>query len=163
MLTGALPQPSELDHSATVPPEKLVHSSHAALAVSAGMCVAKIAARATHTVLAAVPEPPAQEAEIGQSGLDGSELATINRITLFALPVNLFILPLLAVLMPTALLTLVTLIAWPAAAIVPAVLTGAFLHLGVGLVHFFGSAAMGDFRIPLPSCGNRSPSARFWP
>lgn len=73
-----------------------------------------------------------------------------HRITLLALPVNLFILPLLAVLMPTALLTLVTLIAWPAAAIVPAILAGFFLHLGVGLVRFFGSAAMGDFRIPAP-------------
>ncbi len=62
-----------------------------------------------------------------------------HRITLLALPVNLFILPLLAVLMPTALLTLVTLIAWPAAAIVPAILaavlpppwrwTGTFLRV----------------------------------
>jgi competence protein ComEC len=73
-----------------------------------------------------------------------------HRIALFALPVNLFILPLLAVLMPTALLTLATLIVWPAAAVVPAILAGAFLHLGVGLVHLFGSVAMGDFRIPAP-------------
>ena len=40
-----------------------------------------------------------------------------HRITIFALPVNLFILPLLALLMPAALLTLLALIVWPAAAL----------------------------------------------
>ena len=73
-----------------------------------------------------------------------------HRITIFALPVNLFILPLLLILMPAALLTLLTLYAWPAAAVVPAMMVAAFLHLGVGLVHLFGSLAMGDFRIPAP-------------
>jgi competence protein ComEC len=73
-----------------------------------------------------------------------------HRITIFALPVNLFILPLLAVLMPAALLTLVALAVWPAAAIVPAMIVALALHLGVGLVHLFGSLAFGDFRIPAP-------------
>ena len=74
-----------------------------------------------------------------------------HRITIFALPVNLFILPLLAVLMPAALLTLLLLAAWPPAAVVPAALLALVLHLGVGLVHLFGSLALGDFRIPDPS------------
>ncbi|HSZ16647.1 MAG TPA: ComEC/Rec2 family competence protein [Terracidiphilus sp.] len=73
-----------------------------------------------------------------------------HRITVFALPVNIFILPLLAVLMPAALLTLLTLFVWPSAAFLPAMVAAAFLHCGVGLVHLFGSFAMGDFRIPAP-------------
>jgi competence protein ComEC len=73
-----------------------------------------------------------------------------HRITIFALPVNLLILPLLLVLMPAALVTLLTLLVWPAAAVVPGAVTAAPLHFGVGLVHLFGSLAMGDFRIPGP-------------
>jgi len=74
-----------------------------------------------------------------------------HRITVFALPVNLFILPLLIVLMPAALATLVALVTWPAAAIVPGMVVALALHFGVGLVHRFGSLALGDFRIPIPS------------
>ena len=74
-----------------------------------------------------------------------------HRITIFALPVNLLILPLLAVLMPAALLTLLLLAAWPPAAVIPATIVALVLHLGVGLVHAFGSLALGDFRIPDPS------------
>ena len=75
-----------------------------------------------------------------------------HRITLFALPVNLLILPLLLVLVPAALVTFLVLLAWPAAAIVPAICVAVVLHIGVGLVHLFGSFALGDFRIasPLP-------------
>jgi competence protein ComEC len=73
-----------------------------------------------------------------------------HRITIFALPVNLFILPLLTVLMPAALLTLVLLAVWPAAAVVPAMGVAVVLHGGVGLVHLFGSMEFGDFRIPNP-------------
>ncbi len=73
-----------------------------------------------------------------------------HRITLFALPVNLLIVPLLSVLMPAALLMLLALVVWPAAAVVPAMAVALVLHLGVGLVHLFGSMALGDFRIPNP-------------
>jgi competence protein ComEC len=73
-----------------------------------------------------------------------------HRITVFALPVNIFILPLLAVLMPAALLTLLALLVWPAAALVPAAIVAVLLHFGVGLVRLFGSLALGDFRIPAP-------------
>ncbi len=73
-----------------------------------------------------------------------------HRITIFALPVNLFILPLLTLLMPVALLTLLALIVWPAAAVVPAAIAAALLHVGVTLVRGFGSLALGDFRIPAP-------------
>ena len=74
-----------------------------------------------------------------------------HRITVFALPVNILILPLLVVLMPVALLTLLTSLASPTIAAIPAVATALLLHLGVGLVHLFGSVAIGDFRIPAPT------------
>jgi competence protein ComEC len=64
--------------------------------------------------------------------------------------VNLVVVPLLIVLMPAALLTLIVLAAWPAAAVVPAAVAALVMHAGVGLVHWFGSLAMGDFRIPGP-------------
>ncbi len=73
-----------------------------------------------------------------------------HRITLFALPVNLLIVPLLLALMPAALLTLLALVVWPAAAAVPAMLVALVMHLGVRLVHLFGSMTLGDFRIPSP-------------
>ena len=73
-----------------------------------------------------------------------------HRITIFALPVNLLILPLLVVLMPAALLTLLALAAWPAAAVVPGAAVALMLHVGVGLVHLFGSMRLEDFRIPNP-------------
>jgi len=73
-----------------------------------------------------------------------------HRITIFALPVNLLILPLLAVLMPMALLTLLVLEVWPAAAVVPAIVVAVVMHFGVRLVRVFGSLALGDFRIPNP-------------
>jgi len=82
-----------------------------------------------------------------------------HRITVFALPVNLFILPLLAVLMPAALLMLALLFAWPAAAVVPAIVVGFVLHTGVWMVRIFGSLAFGDLRIPGPRLWQ---SAAFW-
>jgi competence protein ComEC len=71
-----------------------------------------------------------------------------HRITVFALPVNIVILPLLSFLMPAALLTLLALAIWPAAATVPAIAVALLLHFGVGLVNLFGSFS--DFRIPGP-------------
>ena len=73
-----------------------------------------------------------------------------HRITLLALPVNISILPLLIVLMPAALLTMLALLLWPAGAIVPAAVVAVFLHAGVGLVRLFGSMAWSDFRVPTP-------------
>ena len=73
-----------------------------------------------------------------------------HRITVFALPVNMFILPLLVILMPAALITLLLALIGPAYAIVPAMIVAFFLHLGTGLVRFFGSLALGDIRIPAP-------------
>lgn len=73
-----------------------------------------------------------------------------HRITVFALPVNLLILPLLAVLMPAALLTLLLLVIWPTVAVIPAMVVALVMHAGVGLVHLFGSLSLGDLRVPGP-------------
>ncbi len=73
-----------------------------------------------------------------------------HRITLFALPVNLLIVPLLAVLIPAALVTLLLLAAWPTAAVVPAMVVAVVMHIGVGLVRLFGRMTLGDLRIPGP-------------
>jgi competence protein ComEC len=73
-----------------------------------------------------------------------------HRITVFALPVNVFILPLLLILMPAALITLLFALLSPKLAALPAMIVAIFLHIGTGLVHFFGSTTLGDFRIPAP-------------
>jgi competence protein ComEC len=73
-----------------------------------------------------------------------------HRITVFALPVNVIILPLLIILMPAALITLLFALIGPAYAVAPAMIVAFFLHIGTGLVHFFGSTTLGDFRIPAP-------------
>ena len=74
-----------------------------------------------------------------------------HRITLFALPVNLFILPLLAVLMPAALLTLiVALMSGQPPQSFPPFSSPSRSISESGLVHLFGSFAFGDLRIPAP-------------
>jgi competence protein ComEC len=73
-----------------------------------------------------------------------------HRITIFALPVNLLILPLLAVLMPAALITLLALVVWPSLAVPPAMVVALVMHVGIAVVRVFGSLAFGDFRIPGP-------------
>ena len=73
-----------------------------------------------------------------------------HRITIFALPVNLLILPLLAVLMPAALSRCLQLVVWPSAAVLPAMVVALVMHVGITVVRVFGSLAFGDFRIPGP-------------
>jgi competence protein ComEC len=73
-----------------------------------------------------------------------------HRITVFALPVNVLILPLLVVLVPVALITLIALLVSAPVALIPGAVTAILLHVGVWLVHLFGSMARGDFRIPAP-------------
>jgi competence protein ComEC len=76
-----------------------------------------------------------------------------HRITLYALPANMLMLPLLFLLLPMALITLAVLAVWPAAAALPGAVTAIGLHLGIGLVHLLGSVRMSDLRMgePLPA------------
>ena len=74
-----------------------------------------------------------------------------HRITVYALPVNLLILPILGILVPSAMILLLTLTIWPAAAILPASLSLGLLHLSVFVVHQLGALALGDIRTPDPA------------
>ena len=73
-----------------------------------------------------------------------------HRITVFALPVNMLILPLLVMLVPSALLTLLLTFVSHTAAAPAAIATAALLHIGVGMIHLFAAIRTGDFRIPAP-------------
>jgi competence protein ComEC len=76
--------------------------------------------------------------------------AYFHRITVFALPVNMIILPLLVVLVPSALVTLLAATLSPTIAAGPAMITALLLHIGAGIVRMFASIKKGDFRIPGP-------------
>jgi len=72
-----------------------------------------------------------------------------HQVAVFALPVNLCILPLLGILLPAAMLLLALLAIWPTAAILPVSLSIWILHFSVFLIRKLG--ALGDFRIPEPA------------
>ncbi len=73
-----------------------------------------------------------------------------HRITVYALPVNLCILPLLGLLLPAAMILLVALTLWPTAAL-PAAVTLFLLHFSVWIVHKLGALTLGDLRVPDPT------------
>ncbi|MFP5226620.1 MAG: ComEC/Rec2 family competence protein [Acidobacteriota bacterium] len=74
-----------------------------------------------------------------------------HRITAVALPVNIVIVPLLGILLPLALVTLLFVLALPRLATAPAVAAALLLHSVRFLVHGFGAMRLGDLRIPPPS------------
>jgi competence protein ComEC len=74
-----------------------------------------------------------------------------HRITVYALPVNLCILPLLAILVPSAMLLLLVLSLWPAAAILPGSVCLGLLHFSVFIVRKLGALSLGDLRIADPT------------
>jgi competence protein ComEC len=73
-----------------------------------------------------------------------------HRVTALGLPVNLLVVPLIGLALPSALITFATLLVWPALAIVPGSVTAALLHAINGIVHLFSGMAAGDIRIPDP-------------
>ena len=73
-----------------------------------------------------------------------------HRITALGLPVNLLIVPLIGLVLPSAFLTFVTLLIWPAVAVAPAAATATLLHTINGIVGLFSSMSAGDIRIPGP-------------
>src|SRR5579884_163275 len=74
-----------------------------------------------------------------------------HRITATGIPVNLLIVPLLGVLLPLAMLTLLAIVFLPAVAFVPSAMTAAILHLAIFPVEKFSRSAAGDLRLPTPS------------
>jgi competence protein ComEC len=73
-----------------------------------------------------------------------------HRITALGLPVNLLVVPLIGLALPSALITFATLLVWPPIAIVPAAITAALLHTISGIVQLFSGMSAGDIRIPGP-------------
>jgi competence protein ComEC len=73
-----------------------------------------------------------------------------HRVTAVALPVNIFIVPLLGILLPLALLTLVLVLTLPKLVTVPAMAVALLLHGVHALVLTFGAMRLGDLRIPPP-------------
>lgn len=74
-----------------------------------------------------------------------------HRITTVALPVNFFVVPLLGVLLPSAIVTLLAVLFIPSLAFPPAALTSVVLHAVVWIVHLFAGSMTGDLRTPTPS------------
>lgn len=73
-----------------------------------------------------------------------------HRITVYALPVNLGLLPLLGLLLPMAVMLLAVISLWPAAAVLLAAACAALLRTSTWIVHWLGNLALGDWRIPEP-------------
>ena len=74
-----------------------------------------------------------------------------HRITAVALPVNFLVVPLLGILLPSAIVTLLAVLIAPAAAFVPAAVTAALLHIVLLIIHLFSSSMTGDLRTATPS------------
>ncbi|MGC2400340.1 MAG: ComEC/Rec2 family competence protein [Acidobacteriaceae bacterium] len=73
-----------------------------------------------------------------------------HRVTALGLPVNLLVVPLIGLVLPTAFLTFASLLLSPSLAILPATLTAVFLHAINGIVRLFSSMSAGDIRISNP-------------
>ena len=73
-----------------------------------------------------------------------------HRVTALGLPVNLLVVPLIGLALPSALITFSTLLLWPSLAIVPAAVTAALLHAINGIVQLFSTMGAGDIRLSSP-------------
>lgn len=74
-----------------------------------------------------------------------------HRITLFALPVNALVVPLIGILLPCAMGTLATLLTIPSLAFLPGAATAAILHSITWVITAFASLRAGNLRVPMPS------------
>jgi competence protein ComEC len=77
--------------------------------------------------------------------------AYFHRATLLALPTNLLLVPLIAVLLGLTILTFCTSLISVSVARVPAALTAALIHLIRGTVNRIGSVSLADLRVPAPT------------
>jgi competence protein ComEC len=73
-----------------------------------------------------------------------------HRVTALGLPVNLLVVPLIGLALPSALITFACLLVWPGMAILPGAVTAALLHSISGIVKLFSGMGAGDIRIPNP-------------
>jgi competence protein ComEC len=73
-----------------------------------------------------------------------------HRVTALGLPVNLLVVPLIGLALPSALITFATLLTWPSLAILPATATAVLLHSINGIVQHFSRMGAGDIRVSMP-------------
>ncbi len=73
-----------------------------------------------------------------------------HRVTALGLPVNLLVVPLIGLALPSALITFTALLVWPSVTIMPAAITAALLHAISGIVQLFSGMGAGDIRISSP-------------
>lgn len=74
-----------------------------------------------------------------------------HRVTTFGMVVNVLIVPALALLLPAAFLTLLTLLLLPKLAVIPAAATAAMLHGVTSIVNLFAGLRLGDMRVTGPA------------
>ncbi|MGC8549913.1 MAG: ComEC/Rec2 family competence protein [Acidobacteriaceae bacterium] len=75
---------------------------------------------------------------------------SFHRITISGLPLNLFIVPLIGILLPLAIASLLGVLLLPKLAVVPIGATAFLLHLVSSLIRYFGSGPIGNWRVPEP-------------
>lgn len=73
-----------------------------------------------------------------------------HRFTLFAIPTNLLLMPLLLLLIPSAMLTMACLALLPSLATIPAMATALILHLDLAFVQLFSGLKLSDMRVAMP-------------
>ncbi len=74
-----------------------------------------------------------------------------HRATLFALPANLFSVPLVGILLPAAILTFAAALLSPVLAVVPGAFTAILLHAISAAISHLSGAPLADARVPPPS------------
>ena len=75
---------------------------------------------------------------------------SFHRITIAGLPLNLFIVPLIGILLPLAIASLLSVLLLPALAVIPIAATAFLLHVVSYFIRFFGRGPIGNWRVPDP-------------
>lgn len=75
---------------------------------------------------------------------------SFHRITIAGLPLNLFIVPLISILLPLAIASLLCVLLLPAIAVIPVGATAFLLHVVSYLIRYFGDGPIGNWRVPEP-------------
>jgi competence protein ComEC len=75
---------------------------------------------------------------------------SFHRITISGLPLNLFIVPLIGILLPLAITSLLFVLLLPKLAFIPVAATAFLLHAVSWLIHYFGNGPIGNWRVPEP-------------
>ena len=88
-----------------------------------------------------------------QGGLALPMAYYFHRATTIGVPSNIAVVPLMQLLMPTAVAAIALGSISPGLAKIPVLITGFALHGIIGTVHELGSLRAGDLRVPMPSLG----------